>query len=338
MATFIEPNKTKAIFFRNWLNLFFALSLFMMLILSCGKSENGQSQADGKTSLRGNIAISGAFALYPMTVKWAEEFNKSYPEVRIDISAGGAGKGMADALSGTVDLGMFSREIMSAEKERGVWWVAVCIDAVLPTISAANPCLNQLKSRGLTRAEFIRIFIDRKINNWSQLLGPQCDKDIHVFTRSDACGAAGTWARYLGGVQEDLQGIGVFGDPGLADVVKKDALGIGYNNTIYIYDINSGQKYEGLEVLPIDINENGRIDDDENIYNTMDDIMQAISTGKYPSPPARQLYFVAKGKPENPAVTALLRWILNAGQKFVKTGGYVPMDQKLIRDELSKLD
>jgi len=53
------------------------------------------------------INVSGAFALYPMVVRWSEQYKKEHPEIRFNISAGGAGKGMADALSGTVDLGMF---------------------------------------------------------------------------------------------------------------------------------------------------------------------------------------------------------------------------------------
>ena len=44
--------------------------------------------------------MSGAWALYPMAVTWSEEFRKIHPGVQIDISAGGAGKGMADCLTG----------------------------------------------------------------------------------------------------------------------------------------------------------------------------------------------------------------------------------------------
>lgn len=55
---------------------------------------------------------------------------------------------MADALAGTVDLRMFSREIAKEEKDKGVWWVGLCINAVLPTISADNPYLETLKNHG----------------------------------------------------------------------------------------------------------------------------------------------------------------------------------------------
>ena len=75
---------------------------------------------------------------------------------------------------------------------------------------------------------------------------PSKDK-ISVYTRSDSCGAAETWAQYLGKKnQEDLKGVGVYGDPGLAEAVRKDLLGIGYNNLGFAYDFKAGLPLEGL--------------------------------------------------------------------------------------------
>ncbi|MDN5348888.1 MAG: phosphate transport system substrate-binding protein [Bacteroidales bacterium] len=284
------------------------------------------------------ISLSGAFALYPLVVKWSEEYQKENPEVRFNISAGGAGKGMADALSGTVDLGMFSREIAQAEIDKGVWWVGVTKDAVIPTINAASPVVEILKKRGVTQAEFHGLYIEGKYSNWNQLPGITTDQTINVFTRSDACGAAGTWAAYLGGAQEDLKGVGVFGDPGLADAVVKDVKGIGFNNTIYLYDLKTGRKNQGIEVIPIDVNENGKLDEEENFYDKFDQVLAAIAEGKYPSPPARELYLVAKGKPTKKATLDFLRWVVTKGQKFVPEAGYVPLSRSRLDEQLKKLD
>jgi phosphate transport system substrate-binding protein len=284
------------------------------------------------------INISGAFALYPMVVKWSEEYAKENPDVRFNISAGGAGKGMTDALSGTVDLGMFSREISQEEIDQGVWWVGLCKDAVLPTISANNPFLDTVIKRGLSREEFKSIFIDGTITNWSQLFGNDFDMEIVVFTRADACGAAGTWALYLDGEQEDLLGNGINGDPGLAEAVEKEPAGIGFNNTAYVYDIKTGEKYPGIEVIPIDLNANGKIDPNEYFYDDFSEVLQAISDGLYPSPPARELYFVSKGKPEKESIIDFLKWTLTDGQKFVQEAGYVPITQDKIDEYLKKLE
>ncbi|MCF8364140.1 MAG: PstS family phosphate ABC transporter substrate-binding protein [Bacteroidales bacterium] len=311
----------------------------LLLLVSCGCRNRQSATNDSNPHVQGNISISGAFALYPITARWAEEFRKINPDLRIDISAGGAGKGMADALSGMVDLGMFSRGISPSEKEKGVWWLAVTRDAVLPTVNAKNPLIAQLLETGISPKVFQGIYFEQSIKSWDQCPGLQgLQKNINIFTRSDACGAAQMWAEFLGTNQESLAGIGVFGDPGMADAVKGDPLGMGYNNVVYVYDINTRLKYPGLEVIPIDINANGRIDQEEDFYESLDLVMGAIAENKYPSPPARDLYFVAAKKPNSPAVKAFLKWILTEGQQFVHEAGYVKLSDTVIARGINKLD
>ncbi len=309
-------------------NIYFICFLSISILFSACTSEKQKERT---------ISLSGAFALYPLAVKWSEEYQKIHPELRFNITGGGAGKGMADALAGVVDLGMFSREITQEEKDRGVWWVGLTIDAVLPTISDQNPYLDILKSRGVTKNEFQKIFIDNSIKDWGEMLAVSSKKEMIVYTRSDACGAAETWAKYMEGKQEDLIGVGIFGDPGLAEAVSMDPAGIAFNNTIYVYDIKTGKKRPGMEVIPIDINENGSIDPEENFYDEHGGVLKAIAEEVYPSPPARELYFISKGKPTKNATLEFLRWTLTDGQKFVKEAGYVPIDQEKIDNYLEKL-
>ena len=317
------------------LNSAIAIVLFLTVISCSTKKED----AGQNGSLKGRISISGAFALYPLANVWAEEFNKLHPEVRINISAGGAGKGMADALSGAVDLGMFSRGITASEVEKGAWGVAVTKDAVLPTINVNNSQLAVIKEKGLTQEAFRKIFITEEIKTWGEALGNNSQDKVGVYTRSDAAGAAAVWAEYLGASgQEELKGVGVFGDPGLADAVKKDKNGIGFNNVIYVFDLETGKKYPGLEVIPIDTNEDGIINEDEKVYDHIDQIIAAIGSGKYPSPPARDLYFVSNGRPQNPAAIAFLQWVLTEGQQFVNDAGYIRLPEDKISNELLKLN
>lgn len=313
----------------------FHLSVFITsiayILLSC-------SSIDGKKNFSGNISISGAFALYPMAVKWAEEFQKIHPSVHIDISAGGAGKGMADALNKMVDLGMVSRTVSQEEIAKGAWYIALTKDAVLPVVNSNNPALDSIKTHGLTKEQFKSIFITNKITSWDACFKGLKELKIDVFTRSDACGAGEMWAWYLDKKQEDINGVGVFGDPGMADAVKADPTAIGYNNVIYAYDINTRLPYAGLTVVPIDLNGNKIIEPDENFYQNLDSIMSAIETGRYPSPPARDLYFVSNGKPASKIVVEFIKWILKEGQAYVKNAGYVRLTNDKIKTELNKLE
>jgi phosphate transport system substrate-binding protein len=292
----------------------------------------------GQEKLKGQLSISGAFALYPMTIKWAEEFRKIHPDVRLDISAGGAGKGIADALSEMVDIGMVSREINPEEIKKGAYPIAVTKDAVVAVVSEQNPVLNDILVKGLKKEAGNNIWITGKVKGWSQAFAVKSSAPIHVYTRSDACGAAEMWAKFYGKKQEDLLGVGVFGDPGLAQAVKKDPLGIGFNNIGYAYDATTKKQVKGLRVVPLDLNSNGKIDPDENFYNSMNDIIAAIASGKYPSPPARELYFVTKGSPKNnKLLTEFIRWVLTDGQKYVHEAGYIALPKEKIATELKKI-
>ncbi len=310
-------------------NLFVILSLVTMLWLVTG--------CGGNKPAAPTITVSGAFALYPMMGRWTEEFNKVYPEVKFDVSAGGAGKGMTDALAGAVEIGMVSREIRPEEVQKGAFWVSVTKDAVFMVVNEKNPVWEDLHKKGVTQDTIKGIYITGEVTTWGQVVGrPEVKDPIHVFTRSDSAGAPEVWAAYLGKKQENLKGIGVSGDPGLLEAVVKDPLGIGFNNLGYAFDLQTGKPVAGVRVVPLDVNKNGQADPEE-IYDTEKQAVEAINAGKYPSPPARDLNLVTKGKPSG-AIKAFIIWILNDGQKYVNEAGYIALPDVQLKGELKKLD
>jgi phosphate transport system substrate-binding protein len=314
----------------------FILLVIILLSISCSnksKKDGGQEQGDGLT---GEIQISGAFALYPMAVRWVEEFRKLHPGVRFDVSGGGAGKGITDALAGVVDIGMVSREIYPEETGKGAYSFATVKDAVILTANAGNPDLETLLKVGLKK-EIAKQLWNETFKTWGEVLGTESKTPVHVFTRSDACGAAETFAAWFDVKQENLKATAVFGDPGVADAVRKDKVSIGYNNIAYAYDQQSKKPFEGLVIVPLDVNENGQIDPEENFYESSETLIDAIKEGRYPSPPARDLYLVTHGKPTKPALIAFLEYVLTEGQQFAAETGYISLNQEKLANELGKL-
>lgn len=305
-----------------------------IFIESCS---NRKGKTNAKGNLSGQISLSGAFALYPLAVKWAQDFEKLHPDVKIDVSAGGAGKGITDALTDAVDLGMVSREVAPEEKTKGAVAFAVAKDAVVPTINARNPEINLLLQKGLKKEQAQGLWIKGNIKTWGEISGDKGKNGIHVYTRSDACGAAETWAKWLGKKQEDLKGTAVFGDPGVAKAVQDDKLGIGLNNISYVYNEKTGKPNPGIKVIPIDVNNNGKIDPDESFYDTKSSFINAVAKGKYPSPPARDLYLVAHKIPTKPEVIAFIKYILTEGQKLNGSLGYISLSKDKLQAGLKLL-
>jgi len=322
---------------------FISLAIGLSLSLTITSSSLGQEKKNRQESLKaaselqGTIRVSGAWALYPMMVKWGEEFRKVHPKIRVDISAGGAGKGVVDALAGLVNVGMVSREITPEEVKQGAFYVPVVKDAVFPMMSDENPVYQKgLSGKGIKKQTFIDLWVKGRDLTWGEIAGNEPKYKVHVYTRSDSCGAAETWAQYLGGKkQEDLQGIGVYGDPGLAEAVRKDPYGIGYNNLNYVYDFKTGFPPKGLRIVPIDLNENGKMDPEEDL-KIKNRAIQAIATGIYPSPPARDLYLLVKENFKG-LTKEFIRWILTDGQKYIEETGYITLTKTQVDSALKKL-
>ncbi|WP_099366763.1 PstS family phosphate ABC transporter substrate-binding protein [Sphingobacterium sp. 1.A.4] len=321
-------NRFKALYF---------MLLVMFLAQGCAPKESESYHADRGYS--GSISISGAFALYPLAVLWSEDFKKIHPHVRFNISAGGAGKGIADVLTDMVDIGLVSRDLHPQETERGAFPIIVAKDAVIATINSQHPNMELLKKRGLTIKELENIFIHGSYKHWKDIDSRMVDEPILVYSRSDAAGAAETWAKFFKSSQEDLKGIGIFGDPGLAQVVKENKLAVGFNNINYVFDLHTKNTSANISALPIDINANGRIDEQEDFYGHLDSLTKAIGNGSYPSPPARDLMFVLQKGKHSKLLKEFFGFILQAKEQgYLLAHGYVPLDSATLGRQLEILN
>ena len=316
-------------------SLVFSLIPFALLC-ACVQGKR-EADAEETGNLQGSISVSGAFALYPLAVQWGNEFEELHPGVRVDVSAGGAGKGMTDVINGMVDFAMMSRDIYEEERARGAVDFIVGRDAVVADINAANPLIDQIRRRGITADDARKFWVTKAYRTWGDFLGTDDKHPVHVYTRSDACGAAQTWAAWFGATQEDLGGTAVYGDPGIAKAVQDDIWGIGFNNMAYAYDATAGVPLSGLAIPPVDLDGNGSISPDEDFYATKDALIGAIKKDLYPAPPCRNLYLVSNGIPRDSVVLAFLHYVLEGGQMLNEPSGYVSIGRESRRSAYAKL-
>ena len=242
---------------------------------------------------KGTVTLSGAWAIYPTAVAWGAAFEKAKPGVKVEVSAGGAGKGAADAIAGLVDIGMVSRDPDPAELQKGLTPLFVLHDAVFGVVSDKNPLLADIRKSGLKKQALADMYITGAAATWDQVLSGAPKRPIHVYTRSDSCGAAASWASYLGKKQEDLKGVGIYGDPGILETVQRDPVGIGFANFAYVFG-RDGKVLPGVALVPLDADANGKADPGEILVDRAAAV-KAIEANTYPV--ARKNYFFVKGKP-----------------------------------------
>lgn len=91
-----------------------------------------------KTDL-GKIIIAGSSSVTPVMEKLKEAYLQKNPGVTIEIQQSDSSTGMADAIDGTCDIGMASRELKDSEKEKGLAATKIAMDGIAVIVNHDCP-------------------------------------------------------------------------------------------------------------------------------------------------------------------------------------------------------
>lgn len=261
------------------------------------------------------INITGTRFFYPLVEKWAEEFKKENPGVDIVVKFG---------LQNS-DISMTGTPVDKENPEKGKYTV-VSRFAIVPIINEKNPAWNELQKRGLSKNDFQKIYFrgDEQQNTFA--LNSGVNVPIRVYTRG-ACASA-TFSKHFGKQINDLTNLDtkIADDKVLLQDVLNDSLGVAYNNLGFVYDLQTRKQKLGLRVVPVDLNANGKIDPDEDFYDSLDQLINKLENAYVDLPPVGKMVFVYKE--DRPEVKAFVNWVLNKGQQYNHALGFLENVQK----------
>ena len=267
----------------------------------------------------GSVKLRGTRLTYPLVNKWISEFNKTYPNVKVEI----AQKDASDSL----DLEIYTFDITASGLKEGKEAAVLNRYAQLPIANSKRPGLKELQAKGFTENDLKKIYFT----------GEATDKvtaknfPLVIYRRDKPACAAKSFATHYGSDPNKALGVGVKGDDrNLSVFVKKDVNGLSYNNLGFVYDIFTRKVADSLAVIPLDLNENGRIDPNEQIYGTLDEVIAFIEQTNNKKIPFDNVNVVFDKKPKNPSAGLFLRWVLTEGQKFNHEYGFINQEQTVL--------
>jgi phosphate transport system substrate-binding protein len=287
-------------------NLWFLLLLCGLLVTACGGRANAQMDTPAKKT----IEDTGSDTIVNLALAWAEAYQTVQPDVRISVSGGGSGTGIAALINQTTDIANASRkikdeEVQNAEKN-GVkpHEIEIARDAIGVIVNPRNPV------QQLTLQQISDIY-SGKITNWKEVGGE--DRPIVLLSRESN---SGTHVFFL----EQVVRLGSSKDKtlfsqdtlllpsseGIMAEVRQNPNAIGYDGLGYITP----------DVKTVAIAPKGG---GEYVKPSVD----TVNNGKYPI--ARPLFMYTPGEPTGD-VKIYLDWILGPdGQKIVGDLGFVPL-------------
>jgi len=281
------------------------LLLLSLFVTSCA-SDSASASSNTPTAY---IQNKGSDTIVNLALAWAERYQSANPDVRISVTGGGSGTGIAALINGTVDLASASRQIKIEEIEsaraKGIEPLEHIIarDAIAVVVNAENPV------KELTLQQIADIY-SGKITNWSEVGGE--DRTIVKLSRETN---SGTHVYFL----ETVLRLGNSDDKTL---FSTDTLLLPSSEGI-IAEVRQNPNaigYDGLGYVPHDVNMIAIAKEAGGEY-----VLPSIKTVNDKSYPiARDLYMYTNGEPTG-IVKEYLDWILSAeAQEIVAELGFVP--------------
>ncbi|GAB4531814.1 MAG: phosphate ABC transporter substrate-binding protein [Anaerolineae bacterium] len=283
------------------------LVLICLPLASCspGPSAPGEDRVEATQT----IENKGSDTLVNLALAWAEAYMALHPEVRISVTGGGSGTGIAAMINGTVDIANASRamkpEEIATARANGIEPVefVVARDAIAVVVHPSNPVDK------LSIPQISDIYTGR-ITNWRQVGGE--DRPIVLLSRESN---SGTYVYFLenvirmGDKESDLlfspDTLLMPSSEGISAEVRQNPNAIGYDGLGYVTAdqkmVAVARDMDGPYVLPS---------------------VSTVNDGSYPI--SRPLYMYTAGEPVGDR-KAYMDWILSEGQAIVPELGFVPL-------------
>ena len=285
------------------------LIITLFFTSACQRADSSQDLSIEGTQIY--IENKGSDTIVNLALAWAEAYQNSHPNIRISVTGGGSGTGIAALINNTVDIANASRQIKDEEinnaNQNGVEPLEFVIarDAIAVIVNKTNPI------ERLTLQQVSDIYSGR-IHNWLEVGGE--DRPIVKLSRETNSGTHVYFLEQvlrLGEKENDTlfspDTLLLPSSEGIMSEVRQNPNAIGYDGLGYVTD----------EVKVIAI---AKTPDSRYILPSV----ATVNNGEYPI--ARDLYMYTNGEPTG-EVAVYLDWIINSeeAQKIVSDLGFVPI-------------
>lgn len=259
------------------------------------------------------INISEAHFTMPIMEKWVEEYHKVDPTFEVEfVSQRGES---ADVL---VSIG--NQQPGTASH------TAVARYLILPIANASNDIIQNKKvQKGLTPQLAKEIFIEKDLD---ELLDEDPAQNrlpgtVYTLTGSKAT-TTQLFAESLSSTPSRLKGKKVLGrEENVLTAVQNHADAVSFNVANLIYDLQSRQPVEGLYVFAVDLNNNGKISEEERLAtHDLDALTAFLENSPSTTVPTGEVNIILNDGTAD-KLNDFVQWIVREGQHYAAEYGYL---------------
>jgi glycine cleavage system H lipoate-binding protein/ABC-type phosphate transport system substrate-binding protein len=294
--------------------------LISLLVINCSNLSGKGSLNEERPPTGDSIKLLSTPDLYNLSVKWADEYKRIYPETKIQVISV-SGSRIAANLLEKGNFGFVSNESYSGFESEKMWKAVIGRDVIVPVISSKNPFLEEIYQHGISTESFARLLNNKDSQNWGALLKNGQNSPVNYYYINEES-VKSRLAGFLRTGKIIVKGNEVGSSEEMISAIQKDPYSIGFCKMVNILDNKNQTFLENIRLVPIDRNGNGLIDYNEKIFDDYNVFSRGVWIGKYPKSLISNIYSVSANQPGNDAEIAFLKWVITDGQQFLYSNGY----------------
>ncbi|MBC8004731.1 MAG: hypothetical protein H7X84_04590 [Verrucomicrobia bacterium] len=312
--------------------LIVGLSLFIYAVAGiCNSTTGSSAEVQSGNSPSNALSIASSSELNALATNWANEYGKLNASLTITVSELGNGQ---PVLPG--QLSFLSNESSEMMDGASNWKMVIGRNAVVAIFNPGNPMLKEINAQGVSAQEFAQSISDPKKRNWNHVINGGQNVPIH-YALSNNEKVNETIARFtttdLSVINQTTTGTA----EEVISAIQKDVYAIGFCRLSDVFDTNTHNLVQGIKLLPIDKNQNGRLDSFENIYSKPEAFTRGVWIGKYPHALCGNIYAASYARPTDKNILAFLTWIITDGQKYLNVNGYSDLASTEVKSNMEAL-
>lgn len=256
--------------------------------------------------------------MYNITTAWVKAYESIHPEINIQISKV-AYENIPEVIKTSENIGIVGKQYQ--ENLKNNWNMIVGRDIIVPVTNKNNPYLNDILEKGIKPNSFASLLNNKNVS-WGDLLNANYRETVKLYYYNNEFNQINL-SEYL---QTDLNTSN--NNATIDDVlqeIENNKFAIAFCRLADVTDNKNNELYEGLSLVPIDANENNKIDFYEDIYETAQKLSRGVWIGKYPEGFYSNLYVTAQYQPSNETELDFLNWIIREGQNNLYDYGFTQL-------------
>ncbi|RAW01075.1 substrate-binding domain-containing protein [Pseudochryseolinea flava] len=310
------------------LSRIYVLAIILAIVVALPTWAQVDSNSANSSPTQKIVVVTGNRFSYKLVQKWIDDYNKIVPDVQIVIES----RGSADPTKYDVLAEVYQP---NDEIKKNREYLNVGRYAVLPVATSSSAFAKHFSEKGLTKELLKQIYFNDIFAEKDQR--QNIDVPYTVYTRQQKAGVPFVFAKYFDFQQKDLQGTTIAGaDEHLLKATLRDPNGVTYLPLALIYDQQTRKPVEGLTVIPVDLNGNGKINDEEKFYGDLNVVIETLEKkdlSDIKNVPIEYLHLSVDKQIVNQEAINFLKWVNEHGQSYLHEFGYLLPEAKHFEKE-----